>query len=94
MHRQVGYGAVIDRRPRQPIGNFSPGMIVWEIPSADLTGLQSIMDCDLVVLVARCTPRAALRELLDSLTDFGVAPTAWCLRAPETAPGVTTPAAP
>jgi hypothetical protein len=33
------------------------------------------MDCDLVVLVARRgTPRAALRESLDSLTEFGVSP--------------------
>jgi capsular polysaccharide biosynthesis protein len=59
----------------QPIGNFNPAMVVCEVPSADLTALQSIMDCDLVVLVARRgTPRAALRESLDSLTEFGVAP--------------------
>jgi hypothetical protein len=33
------------------------------------------MDCDLVVLVARRgTPRVTLRELLDSLTEFGVSP--------------------
>jgi len=59
----------------QPIGNFTPEMIVCGVPSADLTALRSIMDCDLVVLVARRgTPRAALRESLDSLTEFGVAP--------------------
>lgn len=50
-------------------------MIAFQVPSADLSELQSIMDCDLVVLVARIgTPRAALRELLDSLTEFGVSP--------------------
>jgi hypothetical protein len=33
------------------------------------------MDCDLVVLVARRgTPRAALREMLESLNEFGRSP--------------------
>jgi hypothetical protein len=33
------------------------------------------MECDLVILVARRgTPRVTLRELLDSLTEFGVSP--------------------
>jgi capsular polysaccharide biosynthesis protein len=59
----------------QPLGNGSPAVIVCEVPSGDLTALQSIMDCNLVVLVARKgTPRAALRTLLDSLTEFGVSP--------------------
>jgi hypothetical protein len=59
----------------QPCGNGTPAVIACEVPSADLTALQPIMDCDLVVLVARAgTPRAALRELLDSLTQFGVSP--------------------
>ena len=59
----------------QPIGSGTPAVITCQVPSADLTALQSIMDCDLVVLVARKgTPRAALRELLDSLTEFGVSP--------------------
>ena len=61
--------------PTEPIGNVIPAMIVCEVPSADLTALQSIMDCDLVVLVARRgTPRAALRDSLDSLTEFGMSP--------------------
>jgi capsular polysaccharide biosynthesis protein len=59
----------------QPVGNSTPMVIACEVPSADLTALQSIMDCDLVVLVARKgTPRAALREMLESLTEFGVSP--------------------
>jgi hypothetical protein len=59
----------------QPIGTGTPAVIACQVPSADLTALQPIMDCDLVVLVARTgTPRAALRELLDSLTEFGVSP--------------------
>ena len=59
----------------QPNGNSTPMVIACEVPSADLTALQSIMDCDLVVLVARRgTPRATLRELLESLTEFGVSP--------------------
>jgi capsular polysaccharide biosynthesis protein len=59
----------------QPNGNGTPAVIACDVPSADLTGLQSIMDCDLVVLVARRgTPRATLRELLESLTEFGVSP--------------------
>jgi capsular polysaccharide biosynthesis protein len=59
----------------QPCGNGTPAVIACEVPSADLTALQPIMDCDLVVLVARRgTPRAVLRELLDSLTEFGVSP--------------------
>jgi capsular polysaccharide biosynthesis protein len=59
----------------QPIRSGTPAVIACQVPSADLTALQSIMDCDLVVLVARRgTPRAALRELLDSLTEFGVSP--------------------
>ena len=59
----------------QPGGNSIPAVIACAVPSADLTSLQPIMDCDLVVLVARKgTPRAALRELLDSLTEFGVSP--------------------
>lgn len=52
-----------------------PTVIACEVPGADLTALQPIMECGLVVLVARRgTPRAALRELLDSLTEFGVSP--------------------
>jgi capsular polysaccharide biosynthesis protein len=59
----------------QPIGSGIPAVIACQVPSANLTTLQSIMDCDLVVLVARRgTPRAALRELLDELTEFGVSP--------------------
>ena len=59
----------------QPIAIVAPAVVVCEVPSADLTALQSIMDCDLVVLVARRgTPRAALRDLLESLTEFGVSP--------------------
>jgi len=62
-----------DRLP--PIANGVPMMIVCGVPSVDLTALESIMDCDLVVLVARKgTPRATLRESLDSLTEFGVSP--------------------
>jgi capsular polysaccharide biosynthesis protein len=58
-----------------PIGNGAPAVIACGVPSADLTALQPIMDCDLVVLVARRgTPRVTLRELLDSLTEFGVSP--------------------
>lgn len=56
-------------------GTSTPMVIACEVPSADLTALKSIMDCDLVVLVARKgTPRAALREQLESLTVFGVTP--------------------
>lgn len=82
-----GTGARRTRRPQthdqvpdsedltQPRGYSAPTVIVCQVPSADLTALQSIMDCDLVVLVARQgTPRAALRESLDSLTEFGVSP--------------------
>jgi hypothetical protein len=59
----------------QPLGIGTPLVIACKVPSADLTALQPIMNCDLVVLVARRgTPRAALRELLDSLTEFGVSP--------------------
>lgn len=59
----------------QPIRVGSPVVIACEVPSADLTALRPIMDCDLVVLVARRgTPRAALRGLLESLTEFGVSP--------------------
>jgi capsular polysaccharide biosynthesis protein len=59
----------------QPVRIGTPAVIACAVPSADLTALQSIMDCDLVVLVARRgTPRVALRELLDSLTEFGVSP--------------------
>jgi capsular polysaccharide biosynthesis protein len=59
----------------QPHGIRIPAVIACEVPSADLTALQPIMNCGLVVLVARRgTPRAALRELLDSLTEFGVSP--------------------
>jgi capsular polysaccharide biosynthesis protein len=55
--------------------NGSPVMTICEVPAGDLTALQSIMDCDLVVLVARKgTPRAVLRTMLDSLTEFGVSP--------------------
>ncbi len=58
-----------------PIGNGAPAVIVCEVPSADLTALQPIMNCDLVVLVARGgTPRVTLRESLDALTEFGVSP--------------------
>jgi capsular polysaccharide biosynthesis protein len=59
----------------QPARIRIPTVIACEVPAADLTALQPIMDCGLVVLVARSgTPRAALRELLDSLTEFGVSP--------------------
>ena len=59
----------------QPLQVGTPVVIACEVPSADLTALRPIMDCDLVVLVARSgTPRAALRGLLDSLTEFGVSP--------------------
>jgi len=59
----------------RPVGIGTPVVIACELPSADLTALQPIMDCDLVVLVARRgTPRAVLRELLDSLTEFGISP--------------------
>jgi capsular polysaccharide biosynthesis protein len=59
----------------QPVATGAPAVIACQVPSADLTALQSIMDCDLVVLVARRgTPRAALRESLDSLTEFGISP--------------------
>jgi capsular polysaccharide biosynthesis protein len=59
----------------QPIRVGSPVVIACEVPSADLTALRPIMDCDLVVLVARRgTPRAALRGSLESLTEFGVSP--------------------
>jgi capsular polysaccharide biosynthesis protein len=59
----------------QPHRIGTPVVISCDVPSADLTALQSIMDSDLVVLVARKgTPRAALRELLESLTEFGVSP--------------------
>lgn len=59
----------------QPLKNGSPAVIICEVPSSDLTALQSIMDCNFVVLVARKgTPRAALRTLVDSLTEFGVSP--------------------
>jgi len=68
------YPATLDGGPAQN-GNSTPMVIACEVPSADLTALQSIMDCDLVVLVARKgTPRATLRELLESLTEFGVSP--------------------
>jgi capsular polysaccharide biosynthesis protein len=66
---------VDDDELRLPLGNGSPTVIACEVPSADLTALQRIMDCDLAVLVARRgTPRAELRELLESLTEFGVSP--------------------
>jgi capsular polysaccharide biosynthesis protein len=69
-----GYVADSDEHT-QPIGIGTPVVIACELPSADLTALQPIMDCDLVVLVARRgTPRAALRELLESLMEFGVSP--------------------
>ena len=72
----------------QPAGNVIPAMIVCEVPSGDLTALQSIMDCDLVVLVARSgTPRAALRESLDSLSEFGVSPK-WAIFLGTSAPGL------
>jgi capsular polysaccharide biosynthesis protein len=59
----------------QPLRIDTPVVIACKVPSADLTALQPIMGCDLVVLVARRgTPRVALRELLDSLTEFGVSP--------------------
>lgn len=59
----------------QPPRNGSPAVIVCEVPSSDLTALQTIMDCNLVVLVARKgTSRATLRALLDSLAEFGVSP--------------------
>lgn len=71
-----GDGHVADGEERpQPHGNGAPVVITCEAPSADLTALQPIMDCDLVILVARKgTPRAVLRELFDSLTEFGVPP--------------------
>ncbi|HEY7015604.1 MAG TPA: hypothetical protein VH480_22750 [Streptosporangiaceae bacterium] len=59
----------------QPLRVGSPVVIACEVPSADLTALRPIMDSDLVVLVARSgTPRAVLRGLLESLTEFGVSP--------------------
>jgi capsular polysaccharide biosynthesis protein len=62
-------------QPIREIRDMAPVMIVCEVPSPDLTALKSIMECDLVVLVARRgTSRAALRESLDSLTEFGVSP--------------------
>jgi capsular polysaccharide biosynthesis protein len=74
----------------QPIGSGTPAVIACQVPSADLTALQSIMNCDLVVLVARRgTPRATLRELVDSLTEFGVSPK-WAIflgRGTEGLPG-------
>jgi len=52
-----------------------PAVVAFRVPSADLGELQLIMDCDLVVLVARRgTPRAVLRELVDSLREFGISP--------------------
>lgn len=59
----------------QPLGNGAPVVIACGVPSDDLTALESIMDCNLVVLVARRgTPRAVLRTSLDSLAEFGVSP--------------------
>jgi capsular polysaccharide biosynthesis protein len=59
----------------EPPGNGAPVVITCDVPSADLTALQPIMNCDLVILVARKgTPRAVLRELSDSLTEFGKPP--------------------
>jgi capsular polysaccharide biosynthesis protein len=59
----------------KPLGNGSPAVMVCGVPSDDLTALQSIMDCNLIVLVARRgTPRAVLRTSLESLTEFGVSP--------------------
>jgi capsular polysaccharide biosynthesis protein len=59
----------------QPLGNGSPVVIACGVPSDDLTALESIMDCNLIVLVARQgTPRAVLRTSLDSLAEFGVSP--------------------
>ncbi len=56
-------------------GNGAPAVIACEVPSSDLTALQPIMGCDLVVLVVRRgTSRATLREQLESLTEFGVSP--------------------
>jgi capsular polysaccharide biosynthesis protein len=72
----------------QPVRIGTPAVIACEVPSADLTALRSIMDCDLVVLVARRgTPRATLRELLDSLTEFGVSPK-WAIFLGRRAAGV------
>jgi len=76
----------------QPVRIGAPAVIACDVPSADLTALRFIMDCDLVVLVARRgTPRAALRGLLDSLTEFGVSPK-WAILLGSTAVG--TPAVP
>ena len=75
--RIQAYGHVAngDESSQPPPRIRVPAVIACEVPSADLTALQPIMDCGLVVLVARRgTPRAALRELLDSLTEFGVSP--------------------
>jgi capsular polysaccharide biosynthesis protein len=74
----------------QPNGSRPPHVITCEVPSADLTALRSIMDCELVVLVARKgTPRATLRELMGSLIEFGVSPQ-WAIfidsRTKEAAP--------
>jgi hypothetical protein len=72
----------------QPIGNVIPAMVVCEVPSADLTALRSIMGCDLVVLVARRgTPRAVLRDSLESLTEFGLSPK-WAIFLGRSAPGL------
>lgn len=59
----------------EPLGNGAPVVITCEVPSADLIALEPIMNCDLVILVARKgTSRTVLRELYDSLTEFGVSP--------------------
>ena len=64
-----------------------PAMIACAVPTADLTALEFIMDCDLVVLVARKgTSRAMLRESLDSLTEFGVSPK-WAIFLGRRTPG-------
>lgn len=72
----------------QQVGNAGPTMIVCEVPTANLTALETIMDCDLVVLVARRgTPRAVLRDSLDSLTEFGVSPK-WAIFLGRRVPGL------
>jgi capsular polysaccharide biosynthesis protein len=87
---RVGGNVAIGEDATQPVVSGTPAVIACQVPSADLSALQSIMDCDLVVLVARRgTPRATLRELLDSLTEFGVSPK-WAIflgRKAEALPG-------
>ena len=50
-------------------------VVLCPLPSSGLTALRPIMECDLVVLVARQgTSRLALRDLISDLSEFGVSP--------------------